>query len=448
MRKSATLLVCIALIASACGGETGDDSTTTTGEPADVERICVEDAARYGPDGACANFARDESVTSEVRVGGSAVDLPADLQNFVVVPPDAQNEDDFCLVVPNQVFVFPDNVENLILPGLVSITEVDPEELEIEISEDFLAFLEDSPLGLYVTTDEQPDIFSAIDAVEDQNDGAVVASPHYVLTPAPPSWTYGPSGTAQRISGTFGELAKTGPETADDGRVVIVDTGAPRGTALNLEDPEPEASAAPEVAGHGLFAASVARQFNDALDIDVYSADLGGPAPESAVVDALHRAAPSGNDVVSLSLGTYGCGDENPPLGLIQVLSELSGVRVAAASGNDGYADLMLWPASAGILGSITGLNLEVLEAAGIDLNDLRARVTAVGSMNRKGVRSDWSNRAESLASDEPVLAPGEDVVGLYNDGSGQPGLAVWSGTSFATPHFAACLASGVCTPP
>jgi subtilase family serine protease len=38
---------------------------------------------------------------------------------------------------------------------------------------------------------------------------------------------------------------------------------------------------------------------------------------------------------------------------------------------------------------------------------------------------------------------PGTDVVGHHPDGT-----VVWSGTSFAAPNFAGCLAVGLCQVP
>jgi subtilisin family serine protease len=134
--------------------------------------------------------------------------------------------------------------------------------------------------------------------------------------------------------------------------------------------------------------------------------------------------------VVNLSIGTYPCeiGEEiSAPPGL--VLAELTrlrdefGVTFVAAAGNDAHepSDAIFYPA--GYAG----------EAGTEDF------VTSVGALG-------WSEVGRWYAADFTNdfdfngWAPGVAVVSqIGND------AYAWSGTSFAAPHVAACVAGGQC---
>lgn len=446
IHRRLSVAVAVAIVAAACGG--GGGSTTTTAAAVDgpdttqttvedtpettaavpgevsIEQDCVPADGYPGP--ACANYADAES-------------LPQNDSAFPILG-EFLFDSLSCIAFPDHVFAFPDN-DAFIPANLEPITVDDLAEIGIADAESVIAYLDEVPLGLFRITDDA-DLFEVIADIETGSAGSVMASPHYLLTPTP-TWKYGPHGVATRIPGDFGDLGTTGVSGADR-RVVIMDTGTTGDpTVVGIGPAEPELNVDPFVAGHGSFAASIARQFNPELEIAVYNAAGGGLLSEASIIDALQRSSPASDEVVNLSLGTYPCTGEDPTLGLIQVLSTLpEGVEVVAASGNDGI-DPML-PASLGFEPQLTTpeqmLQFELFAANGIDLNALSSRITAVGALDREGNMTSWSNGAE-------LYAPGEHVVGWYHDGS-EASLAVWSGTSFAAPHFAACLASGVCTAP
>jgi len=435
MRRLLAILAVFALVVAACDPGTDTDAVETTGSAAtaDVGKECYSHDG-YGAGEACANYSSAESAPRDAPVPGDAFRL------------DRPEHDHFCFAYPDQVLVFPDDAFSAADFGLEEMTVEDFEEIGVENPEEVVAYLAEVPLGIFRMIDES-DLFQVIDQVEQETVGAVMASPHYLLTPGP-AWEYGPHGAPTRISGAWSDVPPTGTSEGE-GRVVIIDTGTTGDTAtIGIDTAEPEGNVDPQVAGHGLFAASVVRQFSEAVNIDVYEAATGGLLSEASIMGALQRAAPDGADVVNLSLGTYPCRAEDPPLGLIQTLGTLPGdVHVTASSGNDGNQHPTMFPASLGFPNSLSHLpqgQLDLFAANGIDVPALSARITAVGATDMSGTETTWSNPAE-------IYAPGEDVVGWYHGGvndTGPSGLAVWSGTSFAAPHFAACLASQACTPP
>jgi subtilisin family serine protease len=101
-------------------------------------------------------------------------------------------------------------------------------------------------------------------------------------------------------------------------------------------------------------------------------------------------------------------------------------------------------PASAGFpayVGALIGelskfVSPELMPEIEDELVAISDQITAVGALATAGMPADFSNAGE-------VYAPGENLVGWWNGG-----LAVWSGTSFAAPHFSACLATGICKAP
>lgn len=471
MRRLVAILAVIALVVAACGTTDADpDETaadTTAPVAADIEFICHGAISSYSED-ACASFAVGQTTASdELFTPTTGADRVEESTGFF----------HDCLYFPDHLMVFPDvALEN---PAQFSLREATIEDLQaIALGEEAEAVLDylndpDNQLGLYIRDPdvfeqgevleqdlEAADLFGLIDIIESD---VLTASPHYELIPADPHWKYGPHDLAASIPGVWEDLKVTNPSSPSDNRpLVIIDTGGigqtdPVAVNLGFSDPnqETEVSVLPAVAGHGMFAGSIARQFNPELTIDVYRA--GGPMSEISIQAALIRAGLLGEfpradavDVVNLSLGSYPCREDDPALGLIKAISDLpAGVHVVAASGNDnidengdgvGDGHPTMFPASLGS-SSLHPALPSALTDNGIDLDVLSTRVTAVGAFDSDGAEAFWSNPAE-------VLAPGSEVVGWYEHANTVPGLAVWSGTSFAAPHFAACLASGACTPP
>jgi hypothetical protein len=318
------------------------------------------------------------------------------------------------------------------MPGqaVVRGLEVDPEDFEfepVEIADLFLggeagdegaqaeqtlAFLEEpgNDVRIYKLKNPADDLFQRIDEFEGAGG---TASPHYLLRPAG-YWGWGPYNEVMTLpQGQWDDLEVTGPANAPEGsRLVVIDTGASGDLAsIGVNGVDQEAVMDPRAIGHGTFAAAVAKNYNPGLNVELYRASFAdGTLNEFSLTVAFQRAQP-GDDVVSLSLGTYPChAEEHPPL----VLEIGLAGQVVAASGNDGRDHMpeMLYPAS-------------------------RDDVIGVSAYDTSWDMASWANPGE-------VYAPGEDVVSYYDDGT-SASLAIWSGTSFATPHYAACVASGIC---
>ena len=298
--------------------------------------------------------------------------------------------------------------------------------VDLEEALDALAFIgqenDGKTLGIYKLVDPEDDLFTRINQVQDE--ARLAASPHYLLRPAP-KWRYGPHSQVARLDPMWkwDDLQVTGPGGEQVcGRVIVIDTGANGDLSdigISVAEPEPQPNPPdgllPHNVGHGTFAASIAKKYNPDLDVELYRASLpDGTFSELAVLEAFRRASPALGDVLSLSFGTYPCGPRYDPLVAPLAIAIARKSAVVAASGNDGsnHVPRQLYPAS-------------------------RPDVIAVGAFDTNWQPAAWANPGE-------VHAPGEDVVGWYHDNT-DGSLAVWSGTSFATPYYAACLASGAC---
>lgn len=431
MRRLLAILAVFALVVAACDPGTDTDAPETTAAPTtsptpDSWPTCFAPAAFYSADEACANLDPDASEAS----GHEALAYDNAGGQLLEVRPDGSPLDHACLVHPNQVFVTPQQDFD---PSQYGMGPVEPAQLffnepgneeELADAQAVINQYEELGVGLFQITDGG-DLLTRIDEI--LSDG-FEASPHYVIAPAP-TWKYGPHTEVRALQGWgWTQLPITG-EDRDGRRVVVIDTGATGAPSseIGLGLAEPEGAVAPSVVGHGVFAASIVRQFNPSLRVDLFRAGfLDGTLTEASVTSALQRAVVGGEDVVNFSLGTYECAVEYGSLGLTAILSNLPDtVRIVAASGNDAenHPDHpTMFPARLGMDGSMPG------------------KVVAVGALDIDGKRAVWSNQAQ-------VEAPGENLVGWYHDGNAG-GLAVWSGTSFAAPHFAACIASEMCEMP
>lgn len=480
MTKRLALILALALVVAGCGPEDEgsgttasavDDTTTTsvvetttstTPPPEHVYSVCDfemlidTDASPLllpNPGDVCVNL--DQEFTSEEA---DSLDVGPDLGTYLGAGQD------FCLVFEDHVFVWrpgehPDGLipEDLGLEPLIDGTLIDSETPEtVQPALDHFAN-DDSPVGLYLNESGSP----LFDILGQLGDAGFVASPHYVLMPTP-IWTYGPHDAPSPIQGVNWEGLRKGSH--EGGVVTIVDTGPTTDVGQNgspaIEQPIGTPQTPDEYTAHGTFAASIALQFNRNLRVlSVPAADSDGILSEASVTTAILDAP----GVVNLSLGTYSCGPQYPTLGLIATMIGMPGTQFVAAAGNDGFDLATMFPAVVGFpnyaaelaeaycpfgptqeTSTTTLPGTQCIDAAqdaysiaADDVALLADRVTAVGALDATlGSIAGFSNRGE-------VYVPGTNMIGFYNGG-----LARWSGTSFATPYFAACLASFVCDTP
>jgi hypothetical protein len=458
MRKASIFLALVSLLIPACDLENG---TTTTGQ---TPTTVAADASEYlscnlpasetkymSPNDealdACANVYDAGSATSEEM--GAIEEL---LTGFVFEGDDSLPEAHFCLALPDQVFVRKTPSFDPVNYGISPVVDgglIDSEDPStVQAGVDFFLSA-DSPAGLYSLDSPSGDPADVMVLIETLNGDGFLASPHYLLT-VNPTWKYGPFNSPQPVPGDWEDLQQTG-EALEGRRLVTIDTGTTAdGSDIGVLQDAGEDDLSPTGAprGHGTFAASIAIQFNPALQVRSYRAsDSNGLLSEASVVAAIQRANPTADDVVNLSLGTYPCGLQYPAQGLLAEIAFRAGTEFVAASGNDSSATAPhppMFPASAGFDAYTGALISEISrfvpseDVAEIqaEMTDINARLTAVGALAMDGTPAEFSNAGE-------VYGPGENLVGWWNGG-----LAVWSGTSFAAPHFAACLATGVCRAP
>lgn len=494
MKKLIPTIATLALVVAACAGDDGDSTTTTVGgdeattteaseettttggsQPVSLDRICIEDHGGLMGEVLCASY---EANTL------SAVDASPQMEDtFPVIHGEYA-----CLFVPDQLLVFPALAD----PFAVGLEPV--EDAAADLLGDYLRTVE---LGWYEITDGGDGVITdgtdLLAKASDIRAMGVLASPHYLLAPTQ-FWKYGPGGMAQPVEAGWEAIEKGSGEA---GSVVVIDTGGiadserPQGApALGIATPSASAPAIDEPAsppfpdhlrGHGQFIASIINQYNANLTVKMVTAGNDEGLVEEMSVVAAYDDSVTANDVVNLSLGTYPCSTEGfgllEPVGLTvgtalmpheidgaisasEDDAPITATGVVAASGNDGEDMEAMYPARLGFGSSdLTNLLEMMLQDgtktldSGLDTQilltfagNLVDRVTAVGSVHRPEKpqgggkaqwpgEADWSNQAE-------FYVPGEDVVGWYTP-SGS--LAVWSGTSFAAPRYAACLASGDC---
>jgi subtilisin family serine protease len=188
-------------------------------------------------------------------------------------------------------------------------------------------------------------------------------------------------------------------------------------------------SADPAVGGHGEFISHLVERLTGATPEQRGVEFTGWPPSDTwSVVAAMRSGVMTERvGVVNLSIGTYPCqiGEEifAPPGLLLAELTRLSeefGVTFVAAAGNDEHepTDPLFYPAG---------------------YAETQNFVTSVGALG-------WSEAGRWYAADFTnifdfnVWAPGVAVVSEI-DGSAY----AWSGTSFAAPHVAACVAARQC---
>lgn len=184
--------------------------------------------------------------------------------------------------------------------------------------------------------------------------------------------------------------------------------------------------------------------------IQVFANNNGALLTDSANIKAalayvqMYNAnrAPAENKIISvnMSLGalpatvsdcTLGGG-----IGEEIVALKKQGVTVVAASGNDGKANIISWPACINIAPSPTTDPLDPNYTPNDTSTD--AGVVSVGATNKWDVVATFSNSGPTSSFYKlDLLAPGAGINALVPGG----GVAHKSGTSMAAPHVAGCVA-------
>jgi subtilisin family serine protease len=245
--------------------------------------------------------------------------------------------------------------------------------------------------------------------------------------------------------------APADPDAGRGVRVAVVDTGLIKGCAEwaiwlkgvtpdseeDIDNPnqlgkdhrgDPFDEFADPYGGHGTFVAGVVRAMAPACEITVERViDPAGFTTESQLVKQLRDALSHAPDLITMSAGGFTRNHE-PSVAFKTLydrwLSQLGGVVLIAAAGNDGGTN-PFWPAAF-------------------------PWCIGVGSLSKDGQRrSDFSNYGSWV----DVYAPGEEIVNAYarlpyktvltgqvHDTSA--GICRWSGTSFSTPIVAGLIAA------
>ncbi len=397
IRRSAPLVIAAALALAAC---TGSDDPRDTVDTTEVS-VPTSDDLDLGSGDEC--ITHDELLFVDLQfaeavagagIGASERVEPGQLARFLGLEGD-------------------DNVEqnlNTMLNSVAVFRSDEPSAAIREINAEFK------------NSAEEPDVASPVHAV-----GFVG------------HWRFAPALPAQPLGSEMGADAFSTDET--DKRIIVIDTGYVEAEIEPLKsrvspltvglDDEP-AGLAPQLAGHGMFVASVILQAV-AADVTVVSLrpttsammDHGTStdftdvlSDELQLLYAMARVvngvkAGEAEYVLNLSAGTYACSDTDAQ-GIRRAVdlwndSGLGGPIVAAA-GNDGRKDCTFLP-------------------AGFD------DVIGVGAVDTSGTRANFSNNSD-------VVALGVDVEGVAPGQAAGP-FVRWSGTSFAAPAAAAATALG-----
>lgn len=193
--------------------------------------------------------------------------------------------------------------------------------------------------------------------------------------------------------------------------------------------PGPDGFADP-YAGHGSFIAGVVRCLAPSAAVTVERViDESGFVTELDMMTQIRQALGRSPSIISMSAGGY-TRHNAPPLALNTLwrdrLSQLDGVTIVAAAGNEGI-QRPFWPAAF-------------------------PWCIAVGAMSRDGQKRSWYSNHGPWVN---VYAPGDDIINAYprlkyrtfvnghvRDTSA--GVVKWSGTSFAAPIVTGLIAARI----
>jgi len=276
-------------------------------------------------------------------------------------------------------------------------------------------------------------------AAIDSRIGAGTATPNHVLSVSPVHLC--PATEPDAVPADAAPLPSVAAAAGSGVSIHVVDTGlladaAGHSWLAGVTGEEEKLPAAadgsveiPPYAGHGTFIAGVARCFAPDATVHVTKLlSLAGATLETDIVRHLDAALGLGPDIISLSAG--GTSRNDLPLLGFEMFWERyrkhkGTVLVAAAGNNSGRRPF--WPAALPGVVSVGALSA-----------DLRSRAYF----------SDYGPWVD-------VYAPGERLINAYARGSyhyHEPprtgerrefwGMAVWSGTSFATPVVAGLVAA------
>jgi hypothetical protein len=425
------LSIMVALMVSACGGGDAEDTTTsteaettTTATEADTtttgaETTSTMDECPGTPDAStgqfpyveddisgtihsdldCITFNNGETLQAPSGQGGNLVPDG----NSTIGPTLCVNEVDY---LPNQLIgteAFADRATDFGAQPL----DLDTGDGEFELDDGVALYqIEADPIEIIVEL--------IADVGADAWAEAPFASPNYLFYPAP-GWKFSPAD--QAIPADEGWLIAD--PRFDEAQVGVVDSFGSD--------------------GHGEFVSNIVEGLGgSAQPHDVNLQDISittqGTAAELQSNDTLHIAkriseAAEGTGAVNVSLGTYECLVETddglvavPPVMLDQVIAAV-GTPVVAAAGNDGNSNenALFYPAAYG-------------------------NVTGVGALGWSPDLGAWAQASFTNTNSAQMWAPGVRVVADRRLGQDDPPEVVaWSGTSFASPHVAACIADGQC---
>lgn len=448
------------LAMSACGDSA--ETTTTTSEPPATTEPATTTTQEPPPTTQAATTttaeppATTEPATTTTIVSAAAVH--ADLADVRPSQGDAEPVAETLAGITESVgdgvvgtAASGDHICFIHLDQLIAHVDVDPDNYGLSVyappvedaeREAALAALAERDLQILILP--QPDAGQVIATATQIRSDGLDASPHYVMVPTP-SWKFGPGGDVEPIPpDTLG--TPQGVLGESDGTVTVIDTGGPvdqAGDPLPMVGPysvaeivsnpladESEPLLGPELAGHGIFVAGIVKDLAPRVEVTLWRAQFSGDlrADELSVIGALQRASVGRElGVLNLSLGTYACTAELVPLGLDAALQTSGATAIVAAAGNDGHTggqtDPPMYPGA-----------FDHVVAVGAAFGNGTDWLPAIaGTMLPP---DDFSNQGE-------VWAPGVGIVSFHP----ATGEAIWSGTSFAAPHYAACLAVGRCQP-
>lgn len=408
----------VALMVPACGGDDAEDTATTTGDG--PETTTTMDECPGPPDESTGEFPYVENSPSGTIhtdldcitfANGQAYQAPSEMGGNIV--PDGSpsigstaciNEVDY---LPNQLIgteAFAVMAEDFGAQPL----EIDTGEGEFELPDGVALYqIEADPIEVIVEV--------IAEAGSEWADAPWV-SPNYLFYPAP-GWKFSPADQAIPADPQW-LIADT---RFADSQVGVVDSFGSD--------------------GHGEFVSSIIEGLGggaqphdvNVQDISIATQDVTAELQSN---DTLHIAkrifeAAEGTGAVNVSLGTYECLLEVqavgelvavPPVMLDQVITAV-GTPVVAAAGNDGDSNenALFYPAAYG-------------------------NVTGVGALGWSPVLEGWAEASFTNTSSAEMWAPGVRVVADRGTTEADPsGVVAWSGTSFASPHVAACVAADQC---